>query len=110
MLKYKKRKSTGYRDLYKVARRTIKPELSWDWFRLTRQLNRRGHMKIKAARWRIRHDCYECQQEHLEAGLVEHVEKKLGIHLEAQQGYHPIDEIIPKECEKCRFVMRGGKH
>ena len=74
------------------------------------KINSRRRMKIKARWWEIRHECYECQQEYLTAELVEHVEKRLGIHLEAKQGYHPVDEIYPDSCRECRFIMRGGLH
>ncbi len=110
MLKYHKNKSRTYKEYYKSARKIISKNMSWGLVRGCWKINSRRRMKLKARRWEVRYKCYECQQEHLTPGLVEHVEKKLGIHLEAQVGYHPIDEIFPDNCRECRFIMRGGQH
>lgn len=109
MLKYHKRKSGDYRKNYKFAVRFIK-RTNWDFFMACRELNSRRRMKIKAKRWSIRHDCYSCQQEHLTPDLVAHVSNRLGVFLDAVEGYHPLDELFPGACRECRFIMRGGKH
>ncbi len=110
MLKYHKNKSRAYRMDYKFARRVIALHMGWNWVRSCCEHNSRRRMRIKARRWQTRHRCYQCQQGYFTADLVEHVEKKLGIHLEAKQGYHPVDEIFTGTCRECRFIMRGGLH
>ena len=110
MLKYHKNKNRTYKANYKSARKLISRYMTYRLVRGCREMNSRRRMKIKARRWDIRHKCYECQQGRLTAELAEHVEKRLGIHLEAKQGYHPVDEIYPDSCRECRFIMRGGLH
>ena len=110
MLKYHKNKNHAYKENYKYARKIIGKYMSCYLAKGYCEINSRRRMKIKARRWEIRHKCYGCQQEQLTADLVEHVEKRLGIHLEAKQGYHPVDEIFLDSCRECRFIMRGGLH
>ena len=109
MLKYHKQKSYDYRKNYKIAVRFVKYS-NWNFFMACRELNSRRRMKIKAKRWKIRHNCYNCQQEHMTSELVAYVGDKLGVYLDAVEGYHPLDEIFPGACSECRFIMRGGKH
>ncbi len=109
MLKYHKNKSRTYKEYYKSARKIISKNMSWGLVRGCCKINSR-RMKLKARRWEVRYKCYACQQRCFAPGLVEHVEKRLGIHLGAKQGYHPVDEIFPGYCHECRFIMRGGQH
>ncbi len=110
MLKYHKRKSYEYKHIHKYIKKHLMLHGDWGWIRACCQWNDRRRMRIKAQRWATRHKCYSCQQKNFSPGVVEHVEKTLGIHLEAQIGYHPIDEIFPDSCRECRFIMRGGQH